>query len=84
LGGSPEGPQRLNRAGAESAMAKTNPFEFLQQVRAEGSKVTWPTRKETMITTAMVFVMAVLASIFFLVVDMILRWGVSLILGLGG
>jgi preprotein translocase subunit SecE len=65
-------------------MAKTNPFEFLQQVRAEGSKVTWPTRKETMITTAMVFVMAVLASIFFLVVDMVMRWGVSLILGLGG
>jgi preprotein translocase subunit SecE len=64
-------------------MAKTNPFEFLQQVRAEGSKVTWPTRKETMITTAMVFVMAVLASIFFLVVDMVIRWGVSLILGLG-
>ncbi len=64
-------------------MAKTNPFEFLQQVRAEGSKVTWPTRKETMITTAMVFVMAVLASLFFLLVDMALRWGVSLILGLG-
>ena len=65
-------------------MAKTNPFEFLQQVRSEGAKVTWPTRKETMITTAMVFVMAVLASIFFLVVDMVMRWGVSLILGLGG
>ena len=65
-------------------MAKTNPFEFLQQVRAEGSKVTWPTRKETMITTAMVFVMAVLASIFFLVVDQVIRWGVSLVLGLGG
>ena len=65
-------------------MAKTNPFEFLQQVRAEGSKVTWPTRKETMITTAMVFVMAVLASIFFLLADMVIRWGVSLILGLGG
>ena len=64
-------------------MAKTNPFEFLQQVRAEGSKVTWPTRKETMITTAMVFVMVVVASLFFLVVDQILRWGVSLILGLG-
>ena len=64
-------------------MAKTNPFEFLQQVRAEGSKVTWPTRKETMITTAMVFVMAVLASVFFLVVDLVMRWGVSLILGLG-
>ena len=65
-------------------MAKTNPAEFLQQVRAEGAKVTWPTRKETMITTAMVFVMVVLASIFFLLADMVIRWGVSLILGLGG
>ena len=64
-------------------MARTNPFEFIQQVRAEGAKVTWPTRKETMITTAMVFVMAVLASIFFLVSDMVLRWGVGLVLGLG-
>ena len=64
-------------------MAKTNQFEFLQQVRAEGSKVTWPTRKETMITTAMVFVMVILASLFFLIVDQVLRWGVSLILGLG-
>jgi preprotein translocase subunit SecE len=64
-------------------MAKTNPFEFLQQVRAEGSKVTWPSRKETIITTVMVFVMVVLASVFFLVVDQLLRWGVSLILGLG-
>jgi preprotein translocase subunit SecE len=63
-------------------MAKTNPFEFLQQVRAEGSKVTWPSRKETMITTAMVFVMVILASLFFLIVDQVLRWGVSLILGL--
>jgi preprotein translocase subunit SecE len=64
-------------------MAKTNPFEFLQQVRAEGSKVTWPSRKETMITTGMVFVMVALATVFFLVTDQILRWGVSLVLGLG-
>ena len=64
-------------------MAKTNPFDFLQQVRAEGSKVTWPSRKETIITTAMVFVMVVLASLFFLVTDQVLRWVVSLILGLG-
>ena len=64
-------------------MAKTNPFDFLQQVRAEGSKVTWPSRKETIITTVMVFVMVVLASVFFLVADQVLRWGVSLILGLG-
>jgi preprotein translocase subunit SecE len=64
-------------------MAKTNPFDFLQQVRAEGSKVTWPSRKETIITTVMVFVMVVLASLFFLVGAQLLRWGVSLILGLG-
>ena len=61
-------------------MAKTNPFDFIQQVRSEGAKVTWPTRKETMITTAMVFVMVVLASAFFLVVDMALGWGVRNVL----
>jgi len=65
-------------------MAKTNPFQFMQQVRAEGSKVTWPTRKETMVTTGMVFVMVVLAALYFLVVDQILRWGVGFILGFGG
>ena len=64
-------------------MAKTNPFEYLQQVRAEGAKVTWPTRKETMVTTAMVFVMVVLASVFFLVADQVVRFVVSLILGIG-
>ena len=64
-------------------MAKTNPFDFLQQVRSEAAKLTWPTRKETMITTAMVFVMAVLASLFFLATDMVLRRVVGLILGLG-
>jgi preprotein translocase subunit SecE len=65
-------------------MAKTNPFEFMQQVRAEGSKVTWPTRKETMVTTGMVLVMVLLAAIYFLIVDLILRWGVGLVLGMGG
>lgn len=64
-------------------MAKTNPFEFIQQVRAETSKVTWPTRKETMVTTAMVFVMVVIAALFFLGADQILSWLVSLVLGLG-
>ena len=62
-------------------MAKTNPFEFLQQVRAETNKVTWPSRKETMITTVMVLIMVALASIFFLIADQILSWGVKLILG---
>lgn len=64
-------------------MAKTNPFEFLQQVRAEGAKVTWPTRKETTVTTVMVFVMVVLASVFFLVVDQVIRLGVAALLRIG-
>jgi preprotein translocase subunit SecE len=58
-------------------MAKTNPLEFLQEVRQETRKITWPTRKETMITTVMVLIMVVLASVFFLVVDAILKWGVE-------
>jgi preprotein translocase subunit SecE len=65
-------------------MAKTNPFEFLQQVRSEAAKVTWPTRKETTITTALVFVFVVLASVFVLVVDQVMAFGVRLVLGLGG
>ncbi len=62
-------------------MAKTNPFEFLQQVRSETSKVTWATRKETIITTIMVLIMVAFASVFFLIADQILNWGVKLILG---
>jgi preprotein translocase subunit SecE len=65
-------------------MAKTNPFEFLQQVRAETAKVTWPTRNETVVTTIMVFIMAIVAAIFFFLVDQVLGWGVGLLLGLGG
>ena len=65
-------------------MARTNPFEFIQQVRAETAKVTWPTRNETVVTTIMVVVMAILTAIFFFLADQILSWGVSLLLGLGG
>jgi preprotein translocase subunit SecE len=64
-------------------MARTNPFEFLQQVRTEVAKVTWPTRRETVITTAMVLVMVVLTALFFLAADFVLRSAVSLILGVG-
>ena len=60
-------------------MAKTNPFEFLQQVRAETSKVTWPTRRETLITTAMVFVFAIAAAIYFLIVDQVIRMVLSFV-----
>jgi preprotein translocase subunit SecE len=64
-------------------MAKTSPIEFFQQVRQEVSRVTWPTRKETMVTTAMVFVMVFIAAIFFFVVDQVFSAGVRLIFGLG-
>ncbi len=65
-------------------MAKINPAQFVQEVRQEASKVTWPTRKETLISTGMVFLMVFLAAIFFLLVDQILSFGVRSILGLGG
>jgi preprotein translocase subunit SecE len=61
-----------------------NPFKFAQEVRAEARKVTWPSRNETLVTTFMVFILAVLASIFFFVADQILGWLVSFLLGLVG
>jgi preprotein translocase subunit SecE len=60
-----------------------SPFEFLQQVRSEATKVVWPSRRETLITTGMVLLMVVFTSFFFLVVDEGLRVAVSLALGLG-
>lgn len=64
-------------------MAKTNPAEFIQEVRDEARKVTWPTRKETMITTGMVLVMVFVASLFFLLVDQVIATLLRLILGVG-
>jgi preprotein translocase subunit SecE len=64
-------------------MAKTNPFEFIQQVRAETAKVTWRTRSETIVTTTMVVIMAIIAAIFFFLADQVISWGVTLLLGLG-
>jgi preprotein translocase subunit SecE len=63
-------------------MTRPNPAEFLREVRREASKVTWPTRKETLVTTGMVFVMVILAAIFFLIVDQIIAVAVQLILGI--
>jgi preprotein translocase subunit SecE len=59
----------------------TNPFEFIQQVRAEAAKVVWPTRRETMITTGLVLLLVVFASLFFVTVDTILREVVAFLLG---
>ena len=65
-------------------MAKKNIGQFVREVRQETSKVTWPTRKETTITTVMVFLMVFFAAIFFWVVDLGLGSVVRLVLGLGG
>jgi preprotein translocase subunit SecE len=62
-------------------MAK-NPFEFLQEVRTETAKVTWPSRRETLITTAMVFVFSIVAAIFFLLTDQVIRLAMSNLLNL--
>lgn len=65
-------------------MAKVSPAQFVRQVRQEVSKVSWSSRKETGIGTMMVFVMVFLAAIFFFLVDLVLSWGVQIVLGLGG
>ena len=59
-----------------------SPFKFLQEVRSETNKVTWPTRRETMITTIMVFVMVALASVFFFLADQVIRVVITFILGI--
>jgi preprotein translocase subunit SecE len=65
-------------------MARTSPTKFLQEVRAEGQKVTWPTRRETLITTMMVFIMTAISAIFFLISDQIMRLIVVTIIGWAG
>jgi preprotein translocase subunit SecE len=65
-------------------MARINPFQFVQQVRTEAAKVTWPTRRETAITTLMVFVMVFLATVFFFTADWVMGWAVQIALGTAG
>ena len=66
------------------AMAKTNPAQFIQQVRSEVAKVVWPTRREVLLTTVMVLVMATVTAIFFFLVDLGIRSGLTAILGMFG
>jgi preprotein translocase subunit SecE len=68
----------------KATMARTSPIKFLQEVRAEGQKVTWPTRRETAITTLMVFIMTAAASVFFLLSDMVMRQVITFIIGWSG
>jgi preprotein translocase subunit SecE len=65
-------------------MATTNPIQFIQQVRAEVSKVVWPTRREVFLTTVMVFIMAALTAIFFALVDLLIRGGLQTLLAYFG
>ena len=63
---------------------RTNPLQFVQQVRAEVAKVVWPTRRETALTTVMVLIMATLTAIFFFFVDLLIRNGLEGVLTLFG
>ena len=65
-------------------MTNPNIAQFLQDVRQESTKVTWPSRRETAISTGMVFVMVVIASLFFLGVDWVLSHLMKLVFGIGG
>lgn len=64
-------------------MAKLDPAQFVRDVRQEVSRVTWPSRKETLITTGLVLAMSALAAVFFLVVDQIIAFGMRGVFGLG-
>ena len=65
-------------------MATTNPFQFIQQVRSEVSKITWPTRREVLITTIMVFIMSAIAALIFALVDLLIRSGIQSVLNIFG
>ena len=68
----------------EISMATTNPFQFIQQVRSEVSKITWPTRREVLLTTIMVFVMSAIAALIFALVDLLIRSGIQSVLNIFG
>jgi len=65
-------------------MATTNPFKFIQQVRSEVSKITWPTRREVLLTTIMVFIMSAIAALIFALVDLLIRSGIQSVLNIFG
>ena len=65
-------------------MATTNPLQFIQQVRSEVCKVIWPTRREVLLTTVMVFILAALTAVFFAIVDILIRGGLEIVLNTFG
>ena len=72
------------KKNGEMNMATTNPFQFIQQVRSEVSKITWPTRREVLLTTVMVFIMSAIAALIFALVDLLIRSGIQSVLNIFG
>ena len=66
--------------GQAATMATTNPLQFIQQVRSEVSKVIWPPRREVLLTTVMVFILAAFTAVFFAIVDILIRGGLEIVL----
>ena len=60
-----------------------SPLQFMREVREEIGKVSWPSRRETIVTTVMVVIMAIMAALFFMFADQLFGWLIKLILGLG-
>ena len=81
----PATPSRGEEAAVEATepKKKTSPAQFFSQVRAEGRKIVWPSRKETWITSVMVFIMVLIAALFFWVVDTGLGFAFRYIIALG-
>jgi preprotein translocase subunit SecE len=79
----PEGSTEPFEIERQMASKTTNPLIFLQQVRSETMKVTWPSRRETLISTVMVVIFAIIAMVFFFVADQLMAYAIDLILGLG-
>jgi preprotein translocase subunit SecE len=73
----------LRRSSKDLANVAFNPIKFVREVRGEVAKVTWPGRKETMVTTGLVFAMAAVAAIFFFVVDQVIGLGVRALFSVG-
>lgn len=82
MAGYPDSACPIGRPNVTTRTMAFSPFKFLQEVRSETAKVTWPTRRETIVTTIMVFVVALLMALFFLAADQIIRLVVSFILGI--
>jgi preprotein translocase subunit SecE len=80
----PTTPNPASGAGATPAAKKVGPVQFFKEVRSEVRKISWATRNETLISTVFVFIMVVVAALFFFAVDAILRAGVGFILNIGG